>query len=166
MDKKFSLMGLIIAVVDEQGPHPKIWYPNFASLVQIMNSSVKSFSIMIGDKSYRENPIHELTCFGVLPFKDIKAVGLIHFFGVEDKQKRGGRKTEFPTTITLFFPEKNFNEICQNSPQIHRFLERENKMFWQFIYDENPSSQQIIPVYTQLTEYLDTLEKSDIEDEI
>ena len=156
MGKKLSLSGIIVSVVDEQGPRPKGWYPNFTSLTHIHNSAVKSFSIMIGDRSYREKPLCELTCFGILPFKDIKAVGLIHFFGVQDKKKKEGTRSEIPTTITLLFPEAQYNEICQNSPQIHRFLERENKMFLSFIQEEE-DSQKLAPIYKSIEKYLETL---------
>ena len=157
MGNKLSLMGLIIAVVDEQGPRPKIWYPAFADVAQIHNFAVKSFSIMIGEKSYREKPLHELTCFGVLPFQDLKAVGFIHFFGVENNKNRKGARAEIPTTITLLFPETLHNEVCQKSPHIHRFLERENKIFWPFVHNENPDSQELAPIYKKLINYLDTL---------
>lgn len=157
MGKKLSLLGLLLAVVDEQGPRPKIWYPNFASLAHIHNSAVKSFSIMIGDRSYRERPLTELTCFGLLPFKDINAVGLIHFFGIQDKNRKEGVRPEMPTTITLLFPEGQYNDVCQSSPQIHRFLERENKMFLPFIQNDDADSQQLANIYNAVKKYLETL---------
>ena len=159
MGKKLTLLGIIIAVVDDLGPRPKAWYPSeyFTNLSLIHNSAVKSFSIMIGEKSYREKPLHELTCFGILPFKDIKAVGFIHFFGIEAPQKRKGVRPEIPTTITLLFPEPFQNEVCQKSSQIHSYLERENKTFQPFIYDESPDSQNLLPIYKKLITFLDTL---------
>jgi len=157
MNGKLTLLGFIIAVVDEQGPRPKVWYPTFAEISQIHNSAVKSFSIMIGEKIYREKPLHELTCFGVLPFKDLNAIGFIHFFGVENTQKKKNMKQEIPTTITILFPETQSIEIYQKCPQIHHFLEKENKVFWPFVQDGNPDPQKLRPILKKLTNYLNTL---------
>ncbi|NVM53676.1 MAG: hypothetical protein HWN66_08225 [Candidatus Helarchaeota archaeon] len=157
MKQKVPLNGIILSVVDEKGPHPKIWYPNFASLSEIHNSALKSFSIMIGDKSYREKTPRELTCFGVLPFPDMKAVGFIYFSGYEDPRPKNPLPSELPTTITLLFHESYRDEICQKSPQIHQFLEKETKNLWPLLQKETLDPNILSQLHDKLLTFLEKL---------
>ena len=157
MKKKNPLNGIILSIVDDKGPHPVIWHPDFANLSQIHNSAVKSFSIMIGDKSYREKSLNALTCFGILPFPDMDAVGLIHFTGVESQDKTPKSRGEIPTTLTMLFKKTFRNKLCEISPRIHEFLERETKDLWQSIQYEEPNRQALSDLHVKLKKFLKTL---------
>jgi len=157
MREKNRLNGIILSIVDERGPHPRIWYPDFAPLTQIHNSAVKSFSIMIGDKSYREKSPSDLTCFGILPFPDIKAIGLIHFSGVDSLPHKKPLPRELPATITLMFDESYRDEVCKNSPQIHQFLERETKALWPSLQDKKSDTKLLSKLYNKLLTFFNSL---------
>ncbi len=158
MTKNSPLRGIILAIVDERGPHPQLWYPeSFANLAQIHNSAVKSFSIMIGDRSYREKSLFDMTCFGILPFPDINSVGFIHFFGVENINPE--KKTnQLPTTITLFFEDAFRDELCRHSPEIHQFLERESKILWETAQGKASGSSVLSQLFQKMIEFLNNLD--------
>ena len=147
MKQKGPLKGIILSIVDDKGPHPVIWHPDFADLSKIHNSAVKSFSIMIGDKSYREKSLYDLTCFGLLPFPDMDAVGLIHFTGVKSEDKTPKSRGEIPTTLTIMFQKSFLNKLCEISPRVHEFLERETKDLWSSLQDEESSSQKLLIIF-------------------
>ncbi|NVM29547.1 MAG: hypothetical protein HWN65_11965 [Candidatus Helarchaeota archaeon] len=151
------LNGIILSIVDEKGPHPQFWYPNFASFAEIYNSAVKSFSIMIGEKTYREKSPRELTCFGILPFPDVKSIGFIHFFGTEDIRTPKKMEGDLPSTITLLFPESYRDEVCKKSPKLHQFLERESKDLWSSLQNDNSSSDILSEFYHKIEKYFDNL---------
>ena len=154
MTKSYPLRGIILSVVDERGPHPTLWYPNFANLAQIHNSSVKSFSILIGDKSYREKTPSDLTCFGILPFPDIKSIGFIHFSGFDDLRRKKSLTKQLPATITLLFDESYRDQLCQKGPELHQFIEREASSIWSSVQEENSSSQILSNLYAKLEKFL------------
>jgi hypothetical protein len=149
-----QLRGIILSIVDESGPHPKGWHPNFATLSQIHNFAVKSFSIMIGDKAYREKSLLDLTCFGILPFQDINAVGFIHFFGVNKIPDTNQAQRELPITLTLLFDESYRDILCQISPQLHQFLERERKNLWPTVFNEQKDKELLKKLYDKLLQFL------------
>ncbi len=148
------LNGVILSVVDEKGPHPLGWYPNFASLTQIHNSAVKSFAILIGDKIYRKKTPQELVCFGILPFPDIKSIGFIHFFGMEDSRNPKYMKGEIPTTVTLFFPESYRDEVYKKATRLHQFLERETK---ELGAADSSTPKILSKLYEKVEKFLETL---------
>jgi hypothetical protein len=154
MAKPSSLRGIIFSIVDERGPHPKAWYPDFTQLGHIHNSAVKSFSIMIGDKSYREKSLQDLTCFGILPFPDIDAVGFIHFFGVENPQKTTRAIPELPITITLLFEVSYRDELCEKGPRLHEFLERESERLWAYFKDGTSNNEALSELFTKVEDLL------------
>ncbi|MHA1130206.1 MAG: hypothetical protein ACTSQI_17650 [Candidatus Helarchaeota archaeon] len=145
MTKFCPLRGIIFSIVDERGPYPKAWYPDFTELGHIHNSAVKSFSIMIGDKSYREKSLRDLTCFGILPFPDIDAIGFIHFFGVENPNKVGRGIPELPMTITLLFEDTYRDELCKKCPRLYAFLEGESEALWAY-FKNGTSDNEILSV--------------------
>ncbi|MHA1266125.1 MAG: hypothetical protein ACTSRS_12910 [Candidatus Helarchaeota archaeon] len=140
MAKEPPLIGIIVSIVDERGPHPVSWYPdNFASVTEIHNSAVKSFSIMIGDKSYRQKSPSDLKCFGILPFPDLDSIGFIHFTGIEDLPAPKPLLKERPITITLLFKEPYRDTLCQKCAQLHKFLKTEEKTFYGRLKNEDDS---------------------------
>ncbi|HUY00411.1 MAG TPA: hypothetical protein VMV49_12695 [Candidatus Deferrimicrobium sp.] len=149
------LRGIILSIVDESGPHPQGWHPNFATLSQILNSAVKSFSIMIGDKAYREKSLLDLTCFGILPFQDMNAVGFIHFFGVNRIPNTNRSQRELPITLTLMFDEAYRDTLCQKSPQIHQFLENETKNLSSTVLNEQKNKALLENLYNKLIKFLE-----------
>ncbi len=152
MGKKDLLLGILISIADKRGPCPLIWYPpNFADIAQIHNSAVKSFSLLFGDKIYREKAFHELTCFGILPFLDLNAVGIVHLSGIHlpGREDLENPQHELPFTITLMFNQSYRDELCQNSPKIHQFLEGESKALWGALQEEHSAAQAFLAEFFQ-----------------
>ena len=154
MKEKLPLNGIIISIIDERGPYPKLWYPNFATLSQIHNSAVKSFSILVGDKSYREKSPRDLTCFSILPFPDINSIGFIHFSGFNEINEKKSSPRELPITITLLFDEAYRDELCQKSPKLYQFLEIGKLHNYYFELQDIISSEGYAPAFKFAMEHL------------
>jgi len=155
MSQESPLTGIIVSVVDEKGPHPRMWFPrNFGNIAQIHNSAVKSFAIMIGDSSYREKSPRDLTCFGILPYQDMDSIGFIYFSGFEDPIERKPLPTQRPATITLIFKKSYRDEVCQKSPQINNLLDREAKTLWESLQKGETNSKLLSELYNKLIAFL------------
>ena len=157
MRKKDHFRGLILSIADGEGPHPKLWFPDFADLTHIYNSAVKSFSVLLGDRAYRENSFKKLSCFGILPFLDMKSVGFIQFSGVENWKKEEVQQDEIPATLTLIFDAAYRDKLCQHSPQLHQFLERETKAVWPSLQEEEPREEILSELYQKIKNFLEKL---------
>ena len=156
MSQESPLTGIILSVVDERGPHPRMWYPkSFGNIAQIHNAAVKSFAIMIGDRSYRDKSPSDLTCFGILPYQDMDSIGFIYFSGFEDPIERKPLPTQRPATITLIFKKSYRDEVCQKSPQINNLLDREAKTLWEFLQKGETNSKLLSELYNKLIAFLE-----------
>lgn len=155
MSKDSPLVAIIVSIVDEKGPHPRFWYPiDFGSLAEIHNSAVKSFSIMIGDKSYRDKSLTDLTCFGLLPYPDLHSIGFIFFSGFEDIRINSPLPSERPVTITLLFQESYCDELCAKSPALYTFLKHQLSPIWDALKEHNSQSNAIIELYQEVLHFL------------
>ncbi|MHA1650576.1 MAG: hypothetical protein ACTSYB_10325 [Candidatus Helarchaeota archaeon] len=157
MSQKLPLNGIIISIIDERGPHPKIWYPNFATLQQIHNSAVKSFSILVGDRSYREKSPRDLTCFSILPFPDINSIGFIHFSVFNEINEKKSSSRELPITITLLFDETYRDELCQKGPMLYQFLVRESESLWGSLQHHESNAHPLSKLYEKIINFLNQI---------
>ena len=157
MRKKNHFRGLILSIADGKGPRPKLWFPEFANLAHIHNSAVKSFSVLLGDRAYRKKSFKELSCFGILPFLDMQSVGFIQFSGIENWEEDELPQKEVPATLTLIFDKAYRDELCQNSPQIHQFLERETKTLWPKLREAQPKMEILSSLYEKIKVFLEKL---------
>ncbi len=156
MSQESPITGIIVSVVDERGPHPKMWFPkDFGTIAQIHNSAVKSFAIMIGDKAYRKQSPSDLKCFGILPYHDMGSVGFIHFSGFEDSRDIKPLTKERPATITLLFKASYRDDVCQKSPQLHDFLDREAKIIWDSLHRRDYNPQILSELYDKVLTFLE-----------
>ena len=157
MLKKNHFRGLILSIADGQGPRPKSWFPEFTDLTHIYNSAVKSFSILLGDRAYRKDSFQKLSCFGILPFLDMKSVGFIQFSGVESWEEEEVPQKEIPATLTLIFDDAYRDKLCQHSPQLHQFLKRETKIVWPSLREEEPNTVILSELYDKIKDFLEKL---------
>ena len=156
MSQESQLTGIVVSVVDARGPHPMMWFPkDFGTISQIHNAAVKSFAIMIGDKTYRDKSPSDLTCFGLLPYQDMDSIGFIYFSGFEDPIERKPLPKQRPATITLLFKKSYRDEVCHKSPQIHNLLDREANTLWESLQKGETNAKLLSELYNKLIAFLE-----------
>ncbi|MHA1931194.1 MAG: Rab family GTPase [Promethearchaeota archaeon] len=146
------IKAVIYSNLDEQvGPNPKAWIPKDFDQMQLMLISVKTFTILTGERGFIPDSLV------ILPFPSLQLKGLIKYIQWEDPEKRGGIGQG---NIAIFFEEMDdvifykylkelstpFNDIAQNIS----FLEKENAPKEEYI-------NELINLESALSELLEEL---------
>jgi small GTP-binding protein len=92
-------------VFDDDGPTPKIYWPNNMDEASRLLIAMKTISLLMGDSVYQNSTsTEEINYFGILPFPDLKLNGLTYFFLIYDPEARGNAKA---ATITVLINEED-----------------------------------------------------------
>jgi len=107
------IKAVVLSVFDENGPSPRIVWPEDLGEQAGLLIAMKTISLLMGDSVYQdsEGPTEEVNYFGILPFPDVKLNGLTYFFLIPDKEARGGA---LAATITVLIEEENRVFFYQN----------------------------------------------------
>ncbi|MHA2281490.1 MAG: Rab family GTPase [Promethearchaeota archaeon] len=151
MERKI-IKAVIYSNLDEEvGPNSKAYIPDDFPQMQLMLISVKTFTILTGEKGQIPDSLV------ILPFPSLELKGLIKYIQWEDPEKRGGIGQ---ANIAIFFEEMDdvifykylrelsvpFNDIAQNIA----FLEQSHAPQEDFI-------NELINLESALTELLEEL---------
>lgn len=96
MEREIITTILYTELNDEVGPNPLIWYPESYSLTDLLHISIKTITILSGERGLIPESIV------ILPFPSLKSKGLIKYIKWEDEERRGGIGQ---SAITLLFRE-------------------------------------------------------------
>jgi Ras-related GTP-binding protein A/B len=121
------IAALIFSVFEEEGPMPKICYPDSMDNTDQLLIAMKSISLLMGEQVYQEGKLFDsIKYFGILPFPDIELTGLTYFFLIHDEGARGKAKA---STISLLVKDNHAAFLYENMKQLSVFIgESANKM--------------------------------------
>jgi len=117
------IKAVVLSVFDENGPSPRIVWPEDLGEQAGLLIAMKTISLLMGDSVYQdsEGPTEEVNYFGILPFPDVKLNGLTYFFLIPDKEARGGA---LASTITVLIEEENRVFFYQNMKYLRVMIDR------------------------------------------
>lgn len=98
------IKSIVLSIFDNEGPTPKVFWPDDLEETQRLLVAMKSISLLMGDNIYQNGVEINLNYFGILPFPDFKLNGLTYFFLIADEEARGKAKA---ATITVLIDENN-----------------------------------------------------------
>ncbi len=99
------IKSIVLSVFDDDGPTPKIYWPNNMDEASRLLIAMKTISLLMGDSVYQNSTsTEEINYFGILPFPDLKLNGLTYFFLIYDPEARGNAKA---ATITVLINEED-----------------------------------------------------------
>ncbi|MFW9973427.1 MAG: hypothetical protein ACFFDF_24800, partial [Candidatus Odinarchaeota archaeon] len=103
--KSNIIKALVLSVFDENGPTPKIFWPDDLDEQAGLLIAMKTISLLMGDATYQDGMGTDgVNYFGILPFPDLKLNGLTYFFLIPDDTARG---KALASTITVLIGEEN-----------------------------------------------------------
>ncbi|MGV9204408.1 MAG: ADP-ribosylation factor-like protein [Promethearchaeia archaeon] len=128
---------------DDDGPTPKIYWPKDIDEAHRLLIAMKTISLLMGDAVYQNGTeIEGVNYFGILPFPDLKLIGLTYFFLIADEAARGQAKA---STITILINEDNTSFFY------------ENMKYLRILIDKAASSLQIADNLNEYKEIMDAL---------
>ncbi len=98
MDRQIITDVIYFELDDEIGPNPKAWLPTKFSQTELINISIKTFSVLSGEKGLIPESLV------ILPFPSLGLKGLIKYLNWEDKTRRGSIGQ---AAIVLLFRERD-----------------------------------------------------------
>ena len=97
------IKSIVLSVFDDDGPTPKIYWPETMDESSRLLIAMKTISLLMGDTVYQNGESTEdVNYFGILPFPDLKLNGLTYFFLILDPTARGNAKA---ATVTILIDE-------------------------------------------------------------
>jgi len=124
MSKEVSgdlLRGLVLSIFDEDGPTPKIFWPEDMDEGARLLIAMKTISLLMGDETYQNGTSLDINYFGVLPFPDLKWSGLTYFFLIADEKARGNAKA---ATITVLIDEDKISFFHENMKYLRVIIDK------------------------------------------
>ncbi len=101
--KNNIIKSIVLSLFDDDGPTPKIYWPEMMDESSRLLIAMKTISLLMGDTVYQNGTSTEdVNYFGILPFPDLKLNGLTYFFLILDPTARGNAKA---ATITVLIDE-------------------------------------------------------------
>ncbi|MBY8988189.1 MAG: 50S ribosome-binding GTPase [Candidatus Lokiarchaeota archaeon] len=101
--KNNIIKSIVLSLFDDDGPTPKIYWPETMDESSRLLIAMKTISLLMGDTVYQNGTSTEdVNYFGILPFPDLKLNGLTYFFLILDPTARGNAKA---ATITVLINE-------------------------------------------------------------
>ncbi|NVM17144.1 MAG: 50S ribosome-binding GTPase [Candidatus Lokiarchaeota archaeon] len=103
--KNNIIKSIVLSLFDDDGPTPKIYWPENMDESSRLLIAMKTISLLMGDTVYQNGTSTEdVNYFGILPFPDLKLNGLTYFFLILDPTARGNAKA---ATITVLIDESD-----------------------------------------------------------
>ncbi|MFX1374365.1 MAG: ADP-ribosylation factor-like protein [Promethearchaeota archaeon] len=120
--KKNIIEAIVLSVFDENGPTPKITWPNDLDDHAGLLIAMKTISLLMGDATYQDGTGTEgVNYFGILPFPDLKLNGLTYFFLIPDPKARG---KALAATITILIDENNKVFFYENMKYLRIIMDK------------------------------------------
>ena len=110
-EKDQIIKSIVLSIFDEEGPNPKVYWPDDMDESARLLIAMKTISLLMGDGIYQDGDDLNINYFGILPFPDLKLSGLTYFFLIADKKARGNAKA---ATITVLIDDDNKSFFHEN----------------------------------------------------
>ncbi|MFW9946304.1 MAG: ADP-ribosylation factor-like protein, partial [Candidatus Odinarchaeota archaeon] len=116
------IKSVILSLFDEEGPTPKIYWPQDIEESARLVIAMKTISLLMGDAVYQNGTdIDGVNYFGILPFPDLKMNGLTYFFLISDPKARGHATA---ATITVLIDENNRVFFYENMKYLRIIIDK------------------------------------------
>ena len=116
------ISSIVLSVFENSGPTPVVYFPEDMDNISLLLIAMKTISILMGESIYQDGEtLDEINYFGIIPFPDLKLIGLTYFFLIPDEKARGNAKA---TTITLLIEEKNNTFFYENMKYLRVILDK------------------------------------------
>lgn len=120
--EKQIIKSVILSLFDEDGPTPKIYWPEDIEESARLLIAMKTISLLMGDAVYQNGTdIDGVNYFGILPFPDLKMNGLTYFFLISDPKARGNA---LAATITVLIDEDNKVFFYENMKYLRIIIDK------------------------------------------
>jgi len=120
--EKNMIKSIVLSLFDEDGPTPKIYWPENMEESARLLIAMKTISLLMGDATYQNGTKTEgINYFGILPFPDLKMNGLTYFFLIPDPNARGNATA---ATITVLISEENKIFFYENMKYLRIIIDR------------------------------------------
>jgi small GTP-binding protein len=120
--KNNIIKSIVLSLFDDDGPTPKIYWPETMDESSRLLIAMKTISLLMGDTVYQNGTSTEdVNYFGILPFPDLKLNGLTYFFLILDKTARGNAKA---ATITVLIDEDDRVFFYENMKYLRIIIDR------------------------------------------
>ncbi|GAH45061.1 unnamed protein product, partial [marine sediment metagenome] len=111
-NKHNIIKSVILSIFDEEGPTPKLYWPESMDEGARLLIATKTISLLMGDVIYQDgDTIDDINYFGVLPFPDLGLKALTYFFLIADENARGNAMA---STITVLIDEEKSTFFYEN----------------------------------------------------
>ncbi|MFX0002281.1 MAG: ADP-ribosylation factor-like protein [Promethearchaeota archaeon] len=122
-DTKINIISaIVLSIFDENGPTPKITWPEDLDEQAGLLIAMKTISLLMGDATYQDGMGTEgVNYFGILPFPDLKLNGLTYFFLIPDDTARG---KALAATITVLIDEDNKVFFYENMKYLRVIMDK------------------------------------------
>ena len=114
------IKAVVLSIFDENGPSPKISWPDSLDEKAGLIIAMKTISLLMGDSVYQDSD-DPVNYFGILHFPDLKLNGLTYFFLIPDEEARGHA---LAATITVLIDEDNKVFFYQNMKYLRVIIDR------------------------------------------
>lgn len=120
--EKQIIKSVVLSLFDEDGPTPKIYWPQDIEESARLLIAMKTISLLMGDAVYQNGTdIDGVNYFGILPFPDLKMNGLTYFFLISDPKARGNA---IAATITVLIDEDNRVFFYENMKYLRIIIDK------------------------------------------
>ena len=135
-DKKENIIkSIVLSIFDENGPTPKLVWPQELDDKARFSIAMKTISLLMGESTYQDGTGTEgINYFGILPFPDLKLNGLTYFFLIPEAKARG---QALASTITILINEDDKVFFYENMKYLRIIIDRAATR----IQDSNNSSE-------------------------
>ena len=121
-DRSNIIKAVVLSIFDENGPTPKIFWPNDLDEQAGLLIAMKTISLLMGDATYQNGiGTDGVNYFGILPFPDLKLNGLTYFFLIPDIEARG---KALAATITILIDENNKVFFYENMKYLRIIMDK------------------------------------------
>ena len=122
-NEKLNLIkAIVLSIFDENGPSPKIIWPDDLDEKAGLLIAMKTISLLMGDSTYQNGTgIDGVNYFGILPFPDLSLNGLTYFFLIPEPEARG---QALAATITVLIDEENKVFFYENMKYLRIIIDK------------------------------------------
>ena len=134
--KNNIVKSIVFSLFDDDGPTPKIYWPETMDESSRLLIAMKTISLLMGDTVYQNGTSTDaVNYFGILPFPDLKLNGLTYFFLISDPNARGNAMA---ATITVLIDENNRVFFYENMKYLRVIIDKAaSKVQTSKSFDEN-----------------------------
>ncbi len=133
--KENIIKSIVLSIFDENGPTPKLYWPQELDDKARFSIAMKTISLLMGESTYQNGTETEgINYFGILPFPDLKLNGLTYFFLIPEAKARG---QALASTITILIDEDDKVFFYENMKYLRIIIDRAATR----IQDSNNSSE-------------------------